>query len=168
MEIDKKRIEFLEYDLFKDEDDIKAISYLRHGGISKKPFDTLNLSSDVGDTKADYITNRNIVKKHLNVKSFVFPHQSHSNIVKIVTNQNLNKTFEADALVTKEKDIALGICTADCQAALFFDRENKVIASAHAGWKGLVQNIYKNVISLMISEFHSKPQNILVCISPSL
>ncbi|KKM02506.1 hypothetical protein LCGC14_1783790, partial [marine sediment metagenome] len=76
--------------------------------------------------------------------------------------------FDADAIVTKEKDIALVITHADCQAALLFDPENNVIAAVHAGFRGLIKNIYQKTIDFMKDRFNSKSKNILACISASL
>ena len=55
-----------------------------------------------------------------------------------------------------------------CQAAIFYDPENEAIGIAHAGYRGLVGNIYQNVLDKMQTTFHSHPENILVCISASL
>jgi len=42
----------------------------------------------------------------------------------------------ADALMTGERGIALGILTADCAPVLFADPGVPLIAAAHAGWRG--------------------------------
>ncbi len=73
---------------------------------------------------------------------------------------------EGDALCTKKGGVQ--IRHADCQAALFYDPINQAIAAAHAGWRGNVQNIYAEVIRRMQEWFGSRPENLLVGISPSL
>jgi YfiH family protein len=60
------------------------------------------------------------------------------------------------------------ISHADCQAAIFYDPIQKAIANVHSGWRGNIQNIYASTILKMQQMYGSKPQNLLVCISPSL
>ncbi len=55
----------------------------------------------------------------------------------------------ADAIVTNLANIAIGVITADCAPILFFDEERKIIAAAHAGWKGARQNVIQTTISAM-------------------
>ena len=49
-----------------------------------------------------------------------------------------------------------------------YDKKQKAIAIAHSGWRGSTLNIYKKTIETMKKRYHSKPEDILVCISPSL
>lgn len=169
MEFEKNKIQWLEYDLFEDHPILNARTYLRHGGVSEKHFLSLNVSDRVGDHPDNVKMNRDIIKKSLpNEPKLVFANQIHTDVVTLVTKDNFNKQFDCDALVTKEKNIALVITHADCQAALFFDPEYQVIAAVHAGWRGLTLNIYQKTIDFMKANFNSRPQNISVVMSPCL
>lgn len=109
--------------------------------------------------------------KEWQLDGFVYCNQIHRDTIHIVTDIPENKMIcvpETDALITKQKNIALCIRHADCQAALFYDKYNHVIAIVHAGWKGLVQNVYRKVVETMREKFSSSPKDIIVCISPSL
>jgi YfiH family protein len=75
---------------------------------------------------------------------------------------------ECDGIVTQDKGRGLIIHHADCQAAIFYDPILRAVANVHAGWRGNVQNIYAKTVSFMQREVGSKPENLLVCISPSL
>jgi polyphenol oxidase len=55
----------------------------------------------------------------------------------------------ADALVTGQPGVLLGILTADCAPVLFADREAGVIGAAHAGWKGAVAGVTDSTIAAM-------------------
>ncbi|MBN2479538.1 MAG: peptidoglycan editing factor PgeF [Parachlamydiales bacterium] len=167
-EFEKEKIQWLEYDLINDEPILEGVTFLRHGGTSEHNYKSLNLSDNVGDHPKTVLENREIIKKFFNTKNMIFPNQLHSNIVMEVTKDNMNKHFDCDALVTKEKKVALAICHADCQAAIFFDPEYNVIAAAHAGWRGLVKNIYSATIDYMVNNFNCRKSNIKVCVSPSL
>ena len=45
---------------------------------------------------------------------------------------------KADALVTATPGLVIGVLTADCAPVLFADPEARVVAAAHAGWRGAV------------------------------
>lgn len=73
-----------------------------------------------------------------------------------------------DAIATSLKGVALMIRHADCQAALVYDPEKKVIAAIHAGWRGLVQEIYPLTIARLHDHYGCNPQHLRIIISPSL
>lgn len=56
---------------------------------------------------------------------------------------------EADALVTRRRDVALGIVTADCAPVLFLDAEAGVIGAAHAGWRGALAGVLEATVAAM-------------------
>ncbi|MDF2965945.1 MAG: yfiH [Rickettsiaceae bacterium] len=76
--------------------------------------------------------------------------QIHSNIVCTIDDASFDSSeVEADALVTRLTNVALGVNTADCVPVLFADNVNKVIGIAHAGWKGALNNILQNTVKAM-------------------
>lgn len=102
-------------------------------------------------------------------KKIIKPIQTHTNIVKVVDESNLNDTFQdVDGLVTNLKDVALVVSVADCQGILLYDKKNKVIGNIHSGWKGTLNRILENAINLMIDEFNSNISDIEVFIAPSI
>lgn len=80
----------------------------------------------------------------------------------------ISQDEKCDGLITAQEDVGLLIKHADCQAAIVYDPVRNVIANVHAGWRGNVQNIYKEVARRLQSSFGSKPENLIVGISPSL
>jgi len=103
---------------------------------------------------------------HLGAKRLLVPQQQHTSAVLIYPGKL--GALAADGLLTQEKQVALLIRHADCQAALFWDPVQEVIGAVHAGFRGQAQFIYRKTIDLMQSHFGSLPQNIRVAISPSL
>jgi len=73
-----------------------------------------------------------------------------------------------DALVTNEHQIALALNFADCVPLIFYDPVKKVVASAHAGWKGTVAKIGVKTVQKMVDEFGSKAENIIALIGPAI
>ena len=95
-------------------------------------------------------------------------HQIHSNkIFFIKNNYKFKKKIKSDASITKIKNVALGILTADCVPILIYDDALKIIAAIHAGWRGAYKGIINNVIKFMIKK-GSKIENIHAAIGPSI
>ena len=44
----------------------------------------------------------------------------------------------------------------------------QVCGVAHAGWKGIIAEIGKAVIQIMVTQFHSDPKHIVAAIGPSI
>ena len=77
-------------------------------------------------------------------------------------------TQEADGLITEASGILLGIQTADCVPILVADIRQRVIAAFHAGWRGTAARIVEKGIAQMVSDFDSRPQDIVAAIGPSI
>jgi polyphenol oxidase len=149
--------------------------FARTGGISQKPFDSLNIGINSGDKKSDIAENRRLIINKLGNKPFIFLNQIHEDGIKIIKKEDItrvlapeNNSFTADAAITDIKNIFLLIQVADCQAVMLYDQQKKVIANIHSGWRGSVLNIIGNTVEKMISEFGCKAENIIAGISPSL
>lgn len=168
MESDKAKMEWLEFDLLEPYTHVAHGVFLRHGGMSKGPFSSLNMSADAGDHPDSCKANRELVREAIGIPKLIFPHQTHGTAAIRITPKNLDKTVQADAIYTTEKNVALGVTHADCQAAIFYDPVHEAIAVVHAGWRGLAQNIYARTLEAMQREIGTQPQNLIVCIAPSL
>ena len=136
----------------------------RHGGVSKKPFDSLNLGGH-DDNLDDIKINQQIALKKLklNTIKLAFLNQVHGNEVKIAK----NGYQVGDALVSNENKIALVISMADCYPILFYDKKNSVIGAAHAGWRGTLNMIASNTIKKMI-EMGAESKHIQVAIGQGI
>ena len=168
---EKDDVKWLEFDLLATIPRIKHGVFLRHGGSSIDPFSSLNLGAYVGDDPLNLSANQKAVANILNISSLVWAKQEHGKkIIKITDSQQLsqNEILQGDALTTNQLNVGLMICHADCQAAIFYDPVHHVAANVHAGWRGSVLNIYAEVVAFMHTHYNSQPQDLLVCISPSL
>ncbi len=74
----------------------------------------------------------------------------------------------ADAVITSNKGILLGVQVADCVPVLLYDAKRNVIGVVHAGWRGTAASILKKSIEAMQERFSSFPIDIKIAIGPSI
>lgn len=130
-------------------DNLQVLSGIRHG------FYTRGWGNCGQSPKFDLkkqATNRAAVAMSMGVRpdNLLSCNQVHSPDVVTVTEiwQPQNRPT-ADAMVTKEKGIALGVLTADCGPLLFVDSKAGVIGAAHAGWRGALTGVIENTLDAM-------------------
>lgn len=129
---------------------VGSIVTTRKGGFSEPPYASFNLGTHVGDEIDRVVKNRQQLLQDLKLqKGILFLNQIHSTKVVVANSKMLeDPPFDADALVTSEKQLALAIMTADCLPILLYNKED-IIANAHAGWRGLCNGIIENTIATM-------------------
>jgi YfiH family protein len=150
--------------------EITLLSTNRNGGISHRPFQSLNLSYGVGDDLQAVAENRKRLNPHLKLNTLISAKQVHGDALFVAT-QNTNTDVEVpnvDALLTDIPGIGLMIQQADCQAVTLFDPVHSAIAAIHCGWKGSVLNILSKTVQKMHTQYNSLPSELHACISPSL
>ncbi len=97
------------------------------------------------------------------------PKQVHKDEIIVVNSaQPFNPSHEADGIMTDEPGVTIGILTADCIPAFFWDPVQRVAALAHAGWRGLYAEILPKMVRKMIQDFDSRPSTIQVGIGPCI
>jgi len=165
---EKKGIVWLEFNLLQPYSELTHGVFLRHGGVSLPPFGSLNLGENTGDKAEAVAENRQRVKSLLELPHLLGASQVHGHQIHEVSHENLNVKPECDALVTWQGGVGLLVQHADCQAAIFYDPETRVVANVHCGWRGHVHNIYAKTVAYFHSHFGTSPKDLLVCISPSL
>ena len=101
-------------------------------------------------------------------KTIFLLHQIHSNrLFYIDKKTKLKLKPKADAVITSQKNIPIGVLTADCVPILISDKKTKLVAAIHAGWKGAYKDIISRVIQFMIKK-GSSPKNITAAIGPAI
>ena len=135
---------------FKKFKDIKHCFYTRNNGFSEGIYKSLNCGLGSHDNQENIIKNLNFVAKNSGVDkgNLKLMNQIHSNKVIIIDKNNINNiNFKSDALITKIKNIAIGVLTADCVPVILYDEVNQIIGCIHAGWKGAISGIVENTLS---------------------
>lgn len=78
------------------------------------------------------------------------------------------KTAQADALITNDPGMAVGVETADCVPVLLYDPSTRAIAAVHGGWRSTVKKIVQKTILKMKEEFGSDPAHMVAAIGPAI
>ena len=144
--------------------------FTRRGGVSHGLYSSLNCGYGSGDESALVQENRARIARalHAGPDALLTTFQIHSaQAVWVDTPWHWQNAPEADALVTNQPGIALGILTADCLPILLSDPVSRIIAAVHAGWKGAFGGIIENTVGLMC-ERGAQPAQIHATIGPSI
>jgi YfiH family protein len=136
-----------------DYDDIGHGFFGRAGGVSEGIFSSLNCGLGSDDHRDAVMENRGRAVRRIaaNDVPLITLYQIHSPDVITITADHIraDEPIKADAMVTRQKNIALGILTADCCPVLLVDNQNGVIGAAHAGWRGALAGVIPNTIKAM-------------------
>lgn len=123
----------------------------RAGGVSEGIYSGLNIGLGSDDDREAIMENRRLAVEGLMPGGeLVTVHQIHSaEVVTVTGSMSLDQRPQADAMVTDQPNLLLGILTADCVPVLFHDSQVNLIGAAHAGWKGALAGVTDNVITAM-------------------
>jgi YfiH family protein len=144
----------------------------RAGGVSAAPFDTLNMGARWGDLPANVEENRQRLLRAVGVSGPLYVgRQVHGVAVARVRagdDPAAIARIEADALITDDLNVALGIFVADCIPALIVDPRTGAVAAAHAGWRGTVAGVLPAVVRALVDELGARPDDLRVVLGPAI
>jgi YfiH family protein len=147
---------------------IRHAFFTREGGVSDGIYQSLNGGIGSNDAPDKVTENRARMASALGVPraNFVTCYQIHSPDV-IVAEQPWTRenSPRADAIVTRTRNLAIGVTTADCGPVLFADGDAQVIGAAHAGWKGAFTGVLEATIAAM-EKLGAKRTRIAAAIGP--
>lgn len=158
-------------------DDLAASSTVYHGiftrvgGVSRAPFESLNLSRSVGDDPLAVTENNRRMLAAFDVK----PDQAttawlvHGRSVAVVDRADAGHFRQGvDAIITRERGLALTMRFADCVPVIVHDAVHGAIGLAHAGWRGVAVNVVAATIDAMHAAFGSEPPELWAGIGPCI
>lgn len=150
----------------------------RSGGVSREPYNSLNLALHVGDNYDDVIENRSryLDLFALTLENMVCCEQIHGNAVAVVGKQergqgaiNQDDVLTGfDAMVCATPGIMLATFYADCVPIYFFDPRERAVAIAHSGWKGTMGRIASETLKVMQKQFGTSPRQVEAFIGPGI
>jgi hypothetical protein len=112
----------------------------RLGGVSGAPYDTLNLSSFVGDDEERVATNRAraLEKAGLGTTSVALVRQVHGDRI-LEAGDGSGVLGEGDGVASAKGGAAACVMSADCVPVLIAGADE--VVAVHAGWRGLVGGV---------------------------
>lgn len=167
--------QLLYYDLGEN---VTAFSSERGGGVSTGNYAQFNVNMFCGDNISNIKENRKALCELLNIGygNIFMPHQIHSNKCVRITKEaasldslkRSNLLEGVDALITNEKNICIGVSTADCIPLVVYDIKHHAAGVIHAGWRGTCNRIVEHVVNTMSETFGSQPADIKAAIGPGI
>ena len=137
----------------------RAVFTTRAGGVSRGPYEGLNLGASTGDRPADVRENRRRVCERLALdgERVTMNHQVHGADLRRVDAPTRPGRFlgglrawpQADGLATERPGLALVVLGADCLSVLLWRRDRPAVAAAHAGWRGLVAGVVERAAAAL-------------------
>lgn len=158
---------------------VTAFSTTRRGGVSTGNYASLNVNAYCGDTLEHIAENRRLLCRSLGVSAvsrLVMPHQVHGTEVRQISEAFFSLTDNdrqallegVDAVMTDQKEVCIGVSTADCIPVLLYDAERHCACAIHAGWRGTRSRIVERAVSAMAETYGCKPENLLAVIGPGI
>jgi YfiH family protein len=144
--------------------------FTRQGGASRGLFSSLNLGMRNADDRDNVAENRRRVEKAMDVGCgrLAIARQVHGVTCLEARHPWPDQTLpEADALLTTDPDMAVGVLTADCVPVLLACATGRVVAAVHAGWRSAKDGIIENTVAAM--EGHgAERQGIRAAVGPAI
>ena len=140
----------------------------KKNGFSRGIYKSLNCGRGSQDNQKNIKKNLNYVKKKIcskknNIAILYQIHSSKFHVIKKVP----KKKIIGDALITREKNLPIGILTADCAPIFLLDEKKKIIAAVHSGWKGAFKDIIIKVLKKFL-KLGSQKKDIIAVIGPTI
>ena len=166
------------YSLLDKYNEIAHFCTSREGGVSVGNYASFNLSPFSGDNSVHLEENHQLLCQKLGIEpsKLIIPFQTHGTEIRVIdpsffqlsADEKIQSLNGVDALITELPGVCIGVSTADCVPLIFFDTHKKVVAVAHAGWRGSCARIAEKTVFTMTEKFGSNPTDIVVSIGPSI
>lgn len=149
---------------------IRHAFFTRAGGVSDGLYESLNGGVGSDDIPANVAENRTRMAAALGVTPdrLLSLYQIHS--AKVVVAEapwDLASRPQADAMVTRTPELAIGIGTADCGPVLLADPQARVIGAAHAGWRGALTGVIEATVDAM-QQLGAERSRIAAVVGPTI
>ena len=143
---------------------VAVFTTLRQGGVSRAPFDSLNLAAHVGDDLEDVTRNRAQLEQYLpSCNNPLWLEQVHGVDIVAAHDVPAGELPVADGSWTDQPGLPLAILTADCLPVVFVNRAETKIAIGHGGWRGLAAGILTELIECL-----GDPEDLRAWIGPGI
>lgn len=172
---DSLKPQLLEYAL---DPALRAFSTTRQGGVSRDNYASFNINAYCGDEADSIRQNKQALCDELGIEPqrLIMPHQTHTACVRVVDEAFFASSAAeqqaalegVDALITDQARLCIGVSTADCVPVLLADKDQRVVAAIHAGWRGTQAGIAANAVETMCRTFNLRAADLRAVIGPSI
>ena len=130
---------------------VRALMTTRQGGVSLPPFASLNLGGHVGDDRLAVAANRARLREVLaGGGDPLWLEQVHgTRVINAASRSPGAPPVQADASFSRQQGVVCAVMTADCLPVFFCDDAGRVVAAAHAGWRGLFAGVLEETVAAM-------------------
>ena len=143
---------------------VRACTTTRQGGVSRPPYDSMNLADHVGDDAPAVHENRRRLAQILRLPAEpVWLNQVHGACT-VDAATVASGLVGADAIYAKGPGQVCAVLTADCLPLLLCDDAGTQIAAVHAGWRGLAAG----VIEAAVAAFEVAPDRLMAWLGPAI
>lgn len=105
---------------------------------------------NIGKVKIDN-AGRLLQRYGIGINQFVAMEQIHSNKIRLVNRSHGGSIIPGvDGLLTTDKNLYLGVKTADCVPIYLYSPKPKIIGIVHAGWKSTLEKITAEAVQAMV------------------
>ena len=142
--------------------------FTRLGGVSNGLYGSLNCGPGSRDDPAAVLANRARVETELGAHALLSAHQVHGTLAIVASAPwPVGQRPRADAIVTATPGLAVSALTADCAPVLLADPKARVVAAAHAGWRGALAGILEAAVTAM-EGLGAKRATIAAAVGPTI
>lgn len=142
--------------------------FTRQGGVSTGVYESLNVGAGSRDDPEAVAENRARAAAVFGAPAdhLLTCYQVHSAIAVVAETPWAGRP-EADGVATHTPGLMLGALAADCAPVLFADPEARVVAAAHAGWRGALGGIVQATVDAM-TRLGAQPGRIAAAVGPCI
>ena len=152
----------------------------RDGGVSAKPWQSLNLGAAVGDDALAVAQNRARFAAALGARPYWLRQVHGVQVRKLgavqprrpgkpdLPDEPGEPDEPADAAWTDEPGIACTVQVADCLPVLFAARHGGAVAAAHAGWRGLAAGVLEATLQALQRGAGVAPADVVAWLGPCI
>lgn len=128
---------------------VRHAFFTRQGGVSQGIYASLNVGAGSNDDPQAVAENRRRAAAWFGADSVVTAYQVHSATALVADGDWPAGPPQADAVISATAGVVVGALAADCAPILLADPEARVVAAAHAGWKGALTGVAEAAIARM-------------------
>ncbi len=129
---------------------VRHAFFTRQGGVSTGIYAGLNVGLGSKDDPEAVRENRRLAAAHFDDGEIVTAHQVHSATALVADGAWPAGPPQADAVVSATPGVVCGALAADCAPVLICDPQARVVAAAHAGWKGALTGVVEAAVARMV------------------